>query len=74
MINLGCVSAGITTICKYHNRRRLDIVEALQFLKYILGRELLFREEPMTALEAEESFEDIGDIKKGEGALEGGNG
>jgi hypothetical protein len=60
---------------KYHNRRKPDIVEALQFMKCIFGREHLFRDEPRTALEAEEkSFEDIGDIMRGEGVLEGENG
>ena len=60
---------------KYYSHRKLDIVEVLQLMKCIFGRELLFREEPRTALEAEEeSFEDIGDIMREEGILEEENG
>jgi hypothetical protein len=46
-------SAGIT-ITKRRNRLKPDIIEALQSLKCIYHRELLFREEPSTALEVEE--------------------
>jgi len=46
----------------------VDIVEALQFMKCIYCQDLLFCEEPSTALEAEELCEDIG------GTVEGGNG
>ena len=45
-------SAGIT-ISKRRNRLKPDIVEALQFLKCIYRRDLLFREEPSTELEVE---------------------
>jgi hypothetical protein len=50
-------SAGIT-ITKRRNRLKPDIIEALQFLKCIYRRELLFREEPSTALEVEE-YDDL---------------
>ena len=33
-------------------------------------RDLLFREEPSTALETEESFEGLGDVLRGEGGTE----
>jgi hAT family C-terminal dimerisation region len=46
-------SAGIT-ISKRRNRLKPDIIEALQFLKCMYRRELLFREEPSTVLEVEE--------------------
>jgi len=57
-------STGIT-ISKRHSRLKSDIVEALQFIKCIYCRELLFREELSTALEAEESFEDLDDTVRG---------
>ena len=59
-------SAGIT-ICKRHSRLKPDIVEALQFMKCIYRRELLFREEPSIAFEAEELSEGAGDFARGEG-------
>jgi hypothetical protein len=49
-------SAGIT-ICKRRNRLKPDIVEALQFLKCLYHRELLFREEIST----EHDLEELGD-------------
>lgn len=58
-------SAGIT-ICKGRSRVKPDIIEALQFMKCIYHPELLFREEPSTAFETEESFESTGDAVKGE--------
>lgn len=45
-------SAGIT-ISKCRNRLKPDIVEALQFMKCLYRRELLFREEPSAAQEVE---------------------
>jgi hAT family C-terminal dimerisation region len=50
-------SAGIT-ISKRRNRLKPDIIEALQFLKCMYRRELLFREEPSTVLEVEE-YDDL---------------
>ena len=47
-------SAGIT-ITKRHNRLKPDIVEALQFLKYLYHHDLLFCEEASTQSEVEES-------------------
>jgi len=61
-------SAGIT-ICKCHSQLKLDIIEALQFLKCIYRCELLFREEPSTALEAEDLFEDTGGAVREEGGV-----
>jgi hypothetical protein len=52
-------SAGIT-ITKRRNRLKPDIVEALQFLKCTYHRDLLFREEPSTQFEADES----GDVEE----------
>jgi len=46
-------SAGIT-ISKRRNRLNPDIIEALQFLKCLYRRELLFREEVSTERELEE--------------------
>jgi hypothetical protein len=46
-------SAGIT-ISKRRNRLNPDIIEALQFLKCLYRRELLFREEVSTEREIEE--------------------
>jgi len=57
-------SVGIT-ISKRCSRLKLDIVEALQFMKCIYCQDLLFREELSTALEAEESFEDLDDPVRG---------
>jgi hAT family C-terminal dimerisation region len=47
-------SAGIT-ITKRRNQLKPDIVEALQFLKCTYRRDLLFREEPSTQFEGDES-------------------
>lgn len=66
-------SAGIT-ICKGRSRLQPDIIEALQFMKCIYRPELLFREEPSTAFETEESFESTGDAVKGEGGAGKENG
>jgi hypothetical protein len=41
-----CSSAGIT-ISKRRNRLKGDIVEALQFLKCVIRRDLLFRKEAL---------------------------
>ena len=46
-------SAGIT-ITKRRNRLKPDIIEALQFLKCLYQRDLLFREEASTEQELEE--------------------
>jgi hypothetical protein len=43
-------SAGIT-ISKRRNRLKGDIVEALQFLKCLLHRDLIFRTQPSTSLD-----------------------
>jgi hypothetical protein len=51
-------SAGIT-ISKRRNRLKPDIVEALQFLKCLYRRDLLFREEPSTELEVGIEREDL---------------
>ena len=65
-------SAGIT-ICKCHSQLKPDIIEALQFIKCIYCRELLFHEELSTTLEAEKSFEGTGDaVREGGGAEEKG--
>ncbi|KAF8219437.1 hypothetical protein L208DRAFT_1340019 [Tricholoma matsutake] len=59
-------SVGIT-ISKHRNWLKLDIVEALQFLKCIYRRDLLFHEEPSTELEVElDEYEDgvQGDAEK----------
>jgi hAT family C-terminal dimerisation region len=53
-------SAGIT-ITKRRNRLKPDIVEALQFLKCTYHRDLLFREEPSTQFEVDESG--LGDVE-----------
>ena len=53
------LSAGIT-ITKHYNRLKLDIVEALQFLKCTYHHNLLFCKEPSTQLEVDES----GDLKE----------
>jgi len=55
-------AAGIT-ISKRRNRLKGDIVEALEFLKALYVRDLIFREpEPSSVLEEElEVFEDDGD-------------
>lgn len=55
-------SAGIT-ISKRRNRLKGDIVEALQFLKCLVRKDLVFRERPPSSvLEAElEVFDDDGD-------------
>ena len=50
-------SAGIT-ISKRRNRLKPDIIEALQFLKCMYRRELLFQEEPSTVLEVE-GYDDL---------------
>jgi hypothetical protein len=47
-------SAGIT-VSKRRNRLKPDVIEALQFLKCVFRRDLLFREEPSTEYELEES-------------------
>ena len=57
------LSAGIT-ICKRCSQLKVDIIEALQFIKCIYHQDLLFHEEPSTALEAEKSCEDIGGTVK----------
>jgi hypothetical protein len=56
-------SAGIT-ITKRRNRLKGDIVEALQFLKCLLRKDLIFREpQPSSALEHElEVIDDDGDV------------
>ena len=51
-------SAGIT-ISKRRNRLKPDIVEALQFLKCLYRRDLLFREESSTELEVGIEREDL---------------
>jgi hypothetical protein len=51
-------SAGIT-ISKRRNRLKPDIVEALQFLKCLYRRDLLFREEPSTELKVGIEREDL---------------
>ncbi|KAF8231445.1 hypothetical protein L208DRAFT_1398902, partial [Tricholoma matsutake] len=59
-------SVGIT-ISKCCNHLKLDIVEALQFLKCIYHHNLLFCEEPSTELKAElDEYEDgvQGDAEK----------
>jgi hypothetical protein len=56
-------SAGIT-ITKRRNRLQADIVEALQFLKCLLRKDLIYREpQPSSILEQElgEVLEDDGD-------------
>ncbi|KJA17427.1 hypothetical protein HYPSUDRAFT_1022496 [Hypholoma sublateritium FD-334 SS-4] len=55
-------SAGIT-ISKRRNRLKGDIVEALQFLKCLVRKDLVFRERaPCSVLEADlEVFDDDGD-------------
>jgi hypothetical protein len=58
-------SAGIT-ISKRRSRLKPDIVEALQFVKCICHRELLFREEPSTSLEADQGP----DVNEGQGDTE----
>ena len=58
-------SAGIT-ISKHRNRLKPDIVEALQFLKCIYCRDLLFREEPSTELEVE-----LDEYEDGQNAVQG---
>ena len=63
-------SAGIT-ICKRRSRLKPDIVEALQFMKCIYHRELLFHEEPSTAFEAEESFGNTGGAVEEAGGVGG---
>jgi hAT family C-terminal dimerisation region len=52
-------AAGIT-ISKRRNRLKADVVEALQFLKCLIRKELLFREpQPTSVLELElEVFDD----------------
>jgi len=45
-------SAGIT-ISKRRNRLKPDIIEALQFLKCLHHRELIYREEPSTISESQ---------------------
>ena len=56
-------SAGIT-ITKRRNRLKGDIVEALQFIKCLLRKNLIFREpQPTSALEHElEVVDDDGDV------------
>ena len=53
-------SAGIT-ITKRRNQLKPDVVEALQFLKCTYHRDLLFREEPSTQFEVDESG--LGDVE-----------
>lgn len=54
-------SAGIT-ISKHRNRLKADIVESLQFLKWSIRKDLLYREpEPMSVLELEDIDEQGGD-------------
>ena len=59
-------SAGIT-ISRCRSQLKPDIVEALQFMKCVYRRELLFCEAPSSVLEAEESFEGTGDAVREEG-------
>jgi len=51
-------SAGIT-VSKRRNRLKPDIIEALQVLKCMYHRDLLFREEPSTALEVDDDCEEV---------------
>ena len=51
-------SATGITISKHRNRLKGDIVEALQFLKCLLHRDLLFREPYTTAEELELEMEE----------------
>jgi hypothetical protein len=53
-------SAGIT-ISKRRNRLKPDVVEALQFLKCIYRRDLLFREDPRAETDSEMEKLDVGD-------------
>ena len=48
-------SSAEITITKCHNWLKLDIVEALQFLKCTYHHNLLFCEKPSTQLEVDES-------------------
>jgi len=59
-------SAGIT-ISRRRSQLKPDIVEALQFMKCIYRRELLFHQALSSVLEAEESFEGTGDAVREEG-------
>lgn len=55
-------SAGIT-ISKRRNRLKADIVESLQFLKWSIRRDLLYREpEPTSVLELEDIEEQDGNV------------
>jgi hypothetical protein len=49
-------SAGIT-ISKRRNRLKADIVEALQFLKCMIRRDIIFRETPSASTEDEDEFD-----------------
>ena len=57
-------SAGIT-ISKRRNRLKGDIVEALQALKCMIHKDLLFREEPLPAME----LVDLDVEENGEGGI-----
>lgn len=57
--------AGIT-ITKCRNRLKLDIVEALQFLKCTYHHDLLLHEEPNTQFEMDESG-DVEEVVEGNG-------
>ena len=62
-------------ISKRRNRLKPDIVEALQFLKCIYRRDLLFCEEPSTELELDiGEYEDILPAVEGDDAKEGWDG
>ena len=62
-------SAGIT-ISKRRNRLKADIVEALQFLKCLIHRDLIFRADPSASLDNDlDEDEDIltyGDVSNTE--------
>ena len=51
-------SAGIT-IRKRHNRLKGDIVEALQFLKCLIRRDLVFRANPSTYFDSDLDEEEV---------------
>ena len=53
-------SAGIT-ISKRQNRLKVDIVEALQFLKCLIQQDLVFRADPSVTVDSEVDLEDDDD-------------
>ena len=58
-------SAGIT-VSKHCNRLKPDVIEALQFLKCVFRRDLLFREEPSTEYKLEELNDRVAGGKLGD--------